>query len=467
MPTLDLTWADLAPMLGAFLLGFALAGLWLRARSGNLQSENAKLQLDLARLQAAEQHLRERLAETAQELQGRDARLSEQAQVLRRLESQYIELQTRHAEKQAQTKTMQAVLDESRTALKLEFQNLANHILDEKGKAFAATSQSSLDGLLRPFREQIEAFQKRVNQIHDEALRGNVSLGAEIRRVADMGVQIGKEASSLATALRGEKKTAGNWGEVLLERSLQQAGLIRDEHYRAQPALADGGGNRRYPDFVVYLPDDKHLVLDSKVSLVDYDKAVAAATPEEQQQALDAHLRAVRNHIDDLSTKDYGNLPGLTSPSFVMMYMPIEAAYIEALKHSPDLYEYGWRKNVILVSHTTLLPILKTVANVWLTVRSNEQAHELSAQAGDVYNQVALIAERLKRLGGTLSTVSRHYNDAVTAVAGQQGLVGKVSRFAELSSKANKVLPQLDALHTDFHHERLGAVDGASEPNIS
>src|SRR5690606_7947222 len=144
---------------------------------------------------------------------------------------------------------------------------------------------------------------------------------------------------------------------------------------------------------------------------------------------LDAHVRAVRNHIDDLSGKDYSNLIGMHSPSFVLMFMPVESAYIAALKHDPGLFDYGYQRNVVMVSHTTLLPMLKTVANLWRIARGNEQAHELSARAAEVYNQVVVVAERLKRLGGTLDTVSRQYNDAVRAVAGQQGLYGKASRF--------------------------------------
>jgi DNA recombination protein RmuC len=205
----------------------------------------------------------------------------------------------------------------------------------------------------------------------------------------------------------------------------------------------------------VKLPDDKHMVIDSKVSLVDYDRAVAADTDDDMKAALDAHVRAVRNHIDDLGRKDYSNLVGMRSPSFVLMFMPIEPAYMAALKHNRDLFDYGYQRNVVLVSHTTLMPILKTVANLWMVAQSNERAHELSARAGDIYNQIVVVAERLRRLGGTLDTVSRHYNETVTALAGQQGLYGKASRFNELSSKANKTMPDLEPLHADFESERL------------
>lgn len=455
MPPLGLDWLSMAVVLAAASAGAACGVLWVRVGMRRLQATYRTIDRELGRTQASAEHLRERLDEAHDNLHVRESDLSRVSAQLAQLQSKYVELQTLHHEKQLHFQDMQSELEQSRAQMKLEFQNLANRILDEKGKVFSSTSQTALDALLRPFREQIEGFQKRVNHIHDENLRGNAALGAEIKRVADMGMQISLEASGLAAALRGDKKIMGNWGEIQLERTLQLAGLVKGEHYVAQPHYKDGQDQRRYPDFVIQLPDSKHIVIDSKVSLLDYERAVLAETDDDRKKSLDAHARAVRQHVDDLAAKDYSNLVGMHSPNFVLMYMPIEAAYIEALRHSHDLYDYAYRKNVVLVSHTTLIPVLKTVANVWLVVRSNEQAHQLSERAGEIYNQVAIMAERLKRLGVTLGTASGHYNDIVTAVAGQQGLFGKVSRFGELSSRANRALPSLDPLNTDFHDERL------------
>src|SRR5690606_2837974 len=234
---------------------------------------------------------------------------------------------------------------------------------------FQSASRETLSGLLQPFREQLQAFQLRVNQVHDESLRGNVSLATEVRRLADIGMQMGKEAESLAQALKGNKKITGNWGEVQLERSLELAGLERGVHYETQLRLKADSGERRIPDFVLKLPDGKHVVIDSKVSLVDYDRAVSASDEAERLAALDAHVRAVRLHMEDLDGKNYSGLPGLDSPSFVLMFMPIEAAYIEALRHDAGLYDHGSIRNVILVSHSTLMPVLKTVSNLWMVAR--------------------------------------------------------------------------------------------------
>lgn len=346
-------------------------------------------------------------------------------------------------------------LEGSRERLKAEFQGLAAQVLQDRERHFRSSSQDELSTLLQPFREQLHAFQKRVNEVHDEALRGNVTLTTEMRRLSEVGMRMSQEAETLATALKGDKKVVGNWGELQLERSLQLAGLERGVHYEAQARFKDGHGDIRLPDFILKLPDDKHVVLDSKVSLVDYDRALSAQTDDERRVALDAHVRAVRNHIDDLTKKDYSGLPGLGSPGFVLMFMPIEGAYIEAMRHDPSLFDDGCRKNVILVSHTTLMPILKTVSNLWLLARSNAQAQALADGAGELYNQVAMVAERLKKLGDALGTVTRHYNSTVTAVAGQQGLHGKVNRFRDLSLRANRKMPDIQPLAADIESDRL------------
>ena len=200
-------------------------------------------------------------------------------------------------------------------------------------------------------------------------------------------------------------------------------------------------------------------MIDSKVSLVDYDRAISAETEELQIEALKSHAQAVRNHIDDLSSKDYSNLSGVDSPDFVLMFMPIEPAYIEAMKYNKDLFNYGYQRQVVMVSHTTLMPILRTVANLWMIDQSNREAREISTRAGEIYNQVCLVAERLHKLGNTLKSANNHYNQAVKGLAGQQGLVGKVERFRQLSSKASKNLTELEPIHADIELERLEAVE--------
>ncbi|MGL4861012.1 MAG: DNA recombination protein RmuC, partial [Enterobacteriaceae bacterium] len=301
-------------------------------------------------------------------------------------------------------------------------------------------------------------FQKRINEVHDASLQGNTSLNAEIKKVLEIGLKMSKEANNLTSALKGDSQQRGAWGEAQLRRTLEMSGLIEEAHYEVQSAFKDAEGKQKQTDYLIKLPDGKHIIIDSKVVLNAYDRAVSAESPEEYQLAMSEHVKAVRKHIDDLASKDYTNLAGMRSPSFVLMFMPIEPAYIEALKSNKDLFEYGYKKGIVLVSHTTLIPILRTVSNLWMIERSNAEAREISEKAGDIYNSVFTVAEHLNKLGGTLNTVKNHYNDTITALAGQQGLYGKVDRFSQLSAKVSKSLPHLEATHIDFETERLSLI---------
>lgn len=447
---------DLPPFVMVALAVAASLALWLLIKLRGSRQQALRLEQEVLRHQELTQAANDEAEHQASRCADLQRQLHEAQLALARVEAA-------RTERERAFLLMKEELDDSRERLKTEFQSLAAQVLHEREQQFRSSSQDAMTVLLQPFREQLQAFQQRVNQVHDESLRGHVSLATEVRRLSEVGLQMSQEAENLATALKGDKKMAGNWGEVQLERSLQLAGLERDVHYETQARFKDVHGDIRLPDFLLKLPDDKHIVLDSKVSLVDYDRAVAANSDTERKAALDAHVRAVRNHIDDLAGKDYSALPGIGSPSFVLMFMPIEAAYIEALRHGRDLFDHGCRQNVILVSHSTLMPVLKTVSNLWMMARSNAQAQALADRAGELYNQVAMVAERLKKLGDSLETVSRHYNSTVTAVAGQQGLHGKVSRFRELSLRANRKMPDLQPLAADIESERLSLLTGSVE----
>jgi len=347
------------------------------------------------------------------------------------------------------------LFEENKKQLKIEFENLAGKILDEKAKVLGENSRSSIDSLLKPFREQIEGFQKRVNDVHTESVKGNASLESEIKKVLDIGLKMSKDADNLTSALKGDSQKRGGWGEAQLERTLEMSGLVAGTHFEKQSSFKDAEGRRRQTDYLINVPGGKQMIIDSKVSLVAYDKVVAADSPEAQTLALNEHANAVKRHIDDLSSKDYTNLIGVRSPSFVLMFMPIEPAYIEALKYEKDLFSYGYEKNIVLVSHTTLIPILRTVANLWMMERSNSEAREISEKAGDIFNQVCEVAIRLQKLGGSLTAASNHYNDTLTSLAGRQGLHGKVERFSQLSSKVSKTMPTLAPLHKDLDQGRL------------
>ncbi|MDU4841985.1 MAG: DNA recombination protein RmuC [Leclercia adecarboxylata] len=407
-------------------------------------------------LEAAENEVRGHLSEYKQQLIEREHTLHDTQRRLNDLNSEHTELKTILSKREEHYQEQMTQLYDTKKSLTQEFENIANKIFEEKGKTFSQTSQNSIDGLLKPFRDQIDAFQKRINDVHDSSIQGNTQLNAEIKKVLDIGLQMSKEANNLTSALKGDSQQRGAWGEAQLGRTLEMSGLVEDTHYETQTTLKDVDGHARRTDYLIKLPDGKHIIIDSKVSLVAYDRAVSAESSEEYALAINEHIKAVRAHIDDLASKDYTNLIGVRSPSFVLMFMPIEPAYIEALKANKDLFEYGYKKGIVLVSHTTLIPILRTVSNLWMIERSNAEARELSDRAGEIYNKVCDVADRLNKLGGAFETTSKHYNATVTALVGKQGLYGKVERFTQLSTKITKALPALAPIHMDFETEKLG-----------
>lgn len=412
-----------------------------------------------------EHALQTRLSEYQQRSEVQVSEYKAVQEELASVRAEYQSLLERHSslhaaqeERERSLKQQLAGFEDQKRLLEQSFQNLANRIFEEKGKSFSAHSKDSLEQMLKPFREQISEFRSRVDGIYKENNETTGSLRKELEHLRALNQSMTQDAKNLTDALKGDKKKVGSWGEIQLEKTLQLAGLVKGDHYETQALFKDQEGKNNYPDFIVRLPDDKHIILDSKVSLIDYDHAVSSEDEEHYQRAMEGHIQAVKNHIDGLAVKDYSNLIGMKSPSFVLMFMPIEPAYIEAMKHSKDLFNYGYQKNVILVSHTTLMPILRTVANLWMMERSNLEAREISDRAGEVFNQVCTVAERVQKLGATLQTASKHYNSAVVAIAGQQGLHGKVERFNRLSSKVTKSMPDMEPLHMDIENERLAAL---------
>jgi DNA recombination protein RmuC len=436
-------------------IGALFAWVWRGREISRSRGEAAKLRTHLQDIEVERASLlgeREALANQFRELSIRVNALQTERDQLSVSQATLFARQDADREKHAE---QVALLEKSKEQLKIEFENLANRIFEERGKQFSNQNQLSMESLLKPFGEQIHRFQSRINEVHAQSIRGNESLAGELRTLMGVGMKMSDQAENLTKALKGDKKTTGNWGEVQLERTLQLAGLEPGQHYETQTGFRDGEGKLRIPDFVIKLPDGKHLIIDSKVSLVDYDRSVSAETDEARDEALKAHVGALKRHIDDLASKDYAALHGINSPDLVFMFMPIEAAYIEALKFNRELFNDGYRKNVIMVSHTTLLPMLRTVAGLWIAYRSNQEAREISNMAGDIYNKVVLVGQRLEDMGKTLNTATDKYNKTVTALVGKQGLYGKVERFKSTAANAKGDLPNPATQHPNVEHDRL------------
>ena len=447
--------ASLDLVVVSVLIVALLAVVYLWRRGASHQSSHQAI---LANLSNENSLLQDRLNTTSEQEKGLKQELQDARDRALQLSRDNARLETLVEERGRAMLRQQESFEVQKKALHAEFETLANRIFDEKGRRFSEHSRESIEGMLKPFREQITEFRNRVDGIHKENSESTGSLYKELEQLRTLNAQMTQDAQSLTTALKGDKKALGSWGEVQLEKSLQLAGLIKGEHYRTQVHLKDEHGKTYFLDFVIDLPDEQHLVIDSKASLLAYDQAVSSHTEEAREAAMADYVQALKNHVKDLSEKNYSRLKGVNSPNFVLMFLPLEAAYIEALKYSPALYEEAYRKSIILVSHTTLVPILKTVSNVWRLQNSQDEALAISDKAGEIYNHVCTLAERLHKLGGSLQSASRHYNSVLTSLVGQQGLHGKVERFQSMSIEANKAMPQMDHLNTEMELDRVERV---------
>ena len=421
----------------------------------------SQLSADKAELKSSRDEKAQQLLANENERLGLREMLDNSNRKIGRLEADVREQNALLTSEKEKLSELKSQFEEQKAQLKTEFKVVSEEIIKERQAMLNQQNKEGVGALLKPLQDQIESFQKRVNEVHDESVKGNTNLKAEIENVMNMGIKMRDEASNLTTALKGDSQQRGAWGEAQLERTLEMSGLIEHDHYEKQSAFTDDDGRRKLTDYLIKLPSDKCIIIDSKVSLNAYERASSESTFEEQALAMKAHVAAVRSHINDLASKEYTNLNALHSPDFVLMFMPIEPAYIEAMKHDKELFSYGYNKNIILVSHTTLIPILRTVANLWMLDRSNKEARQIGEKANDLFNSVVLVSERLGKLGKTLNTASTHFNDTVTSLAGMQG---KVNRFNTLSNKANKSMPEIEPKVIQFDTTKLDALALPEEP---
>jgi len=373
------------------------------------------------------------------------------------------ELNTRLEEQQKNNAKSLADLEENRELLKKEFSHLATDILDKKGAVFAGQQKERLEVLLKPFREQLGDFQKRVERTREEDMQGRANLMAQIKTLHDLNQQISSEATNLTTALKGDKKLQGNWGEMQVEKILESSGLIKGQGYEREVNFKDEDGNNMRPDFVVYLPEDKHLIIDSKVSLVDYLAYVGADNEDDQKAALARHIQSIRNHIKSLSAKDYAGLPGVKAPDFVFMFMPIEPAFLAAFQQDQHLLSEAFEKRVVVVTPTTLLATLRTVANLWSIEKQNANARKLAERGRLLYDKLHVFVTKMEKLDAQINNVRKVYDEALlTMKHGNGNLIWQAQEFLQLGVRVKKELPA----HTRETAD-LGGADEIAAPDIN
>lgn len=320
-----------------------------------------------------------------------------------------------------------------------DFQVLANRILEEKTQKFTTYNQEQLGKLLDPLKDKIKSFEERVEKTYNqEAAERNVLKGV-VEQLMQQSLEIKNEASNLARALKGDAKKQGNWGEVVLERVLERSGLNRDQEYRIQVALTDDQGKRLQPDAVIYLPDDKQLIVDAKVSLVSYERLVNASSDEERALSLKAHVQSVENHVRELSVKNYHSLYGIHSPDFVLLFMPIESALSVAVMQKPELFSDAWDRGVVIVSPSTLLATLRTIAAIWKQERQNRNVLEIAREAGLLYDKFVGFLSDMDQIQNHLDKASEKHTEAMRKLSSGTGnIVRKIENLKVLGAKANK-----------------------------
>ncbi len=322
------------------------------------------------------------------------------------------------------------------------FENLANRIFEDKSKKFTAENKQNIDDVLKPLRQRILEFEQKVDATHKESLKSNISLVKQIEYLEKLNKQISDDANNLTKALKGDVKIQGNWGEVILERILEESGLQKNIEYETQSSFTTDEGKRLQPDVIVKLPEDKHLIIDSKVSLISYEKLIASESDEQQHQQLKALISSVKSHIDGLHKKHYHDLKELNSPDFVMLFMPIEGSFTLVSQNDQSLYSYALEKHIVIVSPSTLLATLRTIAFIWRQENQTRNALEIARQSGNLYDAVIRTLEDVEKIGSSLDKATVSYQQAVKHIkTGRGNLVTRVENLKKLGAKANKSLP--------------------------
>lgn len=449
-----LVFPGLLILLLAGTLVFMIAVLRRRARAHDeamrsLQSTLEETGAVLQQSQRESERLRQELAYSAQEAERQHRayetaalRLEEVRQERGELERDFAVLQTRFEEAQRRHGEEIRLLEEAKAALSAQFENLANKIFEQKAKTFDAANQQQLQLLLKPFREQIDAFAKQTQTQYVEESKERHLLKSEIERLKALNERIAEDALNLTNALKGETKTQGNWGEIVLERVLESSGLRLGHEYETQGTYKDDKGNLLRPDVVVFLPQERCVIIDSKVSLVAYEQFMSSDDPEAKARALRQHLVSVNAHIKGLADKRYENLPGMRTLDFVLLFMPIEGAFHLALENDAGFFKKAYDSRIIVVSPSTLLATLRTIENIWRTEQQQQNAAEIARHAEALYDKFVGFVEDMERIGEQIGKTQEQWERAMNKLGtGKGNLIRRAEQMKKLGLSTKKALP--------------------------
>ena len=323
--------------------------------------------------------------------------------------------------------------------LKIEFKNIANEIIKEQSKDFSEHNSN----LLNPFKTQLESFEKTIQTQLKDNIERDASFKAQLEKLTSLNKEISQEAANLTNALKGDNKFQGNWGELILERVLESSGLEKGAEYHTQVSLTNADDNKIQPDAIVHLPDNKHIIIDSKVSLVAYEQYVNSKNHEEREQYLKSHLLSVKNHIKQLSEKKYQTAEGLTTPDFILLFVPIEASFGLAVKEDIEVFNYAWNKNIVIVSPSTLLATLKTIASLWKQDKQNKNVLKIAEESGKFYDKFVGFVSDLTKIEKSLDKTSKDFSEAQKKLyEGRGNIVSRIEKIKELGAKTTKQIDE-------------------------
>ena len=336
-------------------------------------------------------------------------------------------------------------LNQIQEKFKTEFENIANRLLEEKSEKFTKQNHNQLEGLLNPLKEKIKEFESGIHQKFREESHDRISLKKEIEQLRQLNTQLSQDANNLVNALKGDSKTQGDWGEVQLEMILEKAGLKNGVHYRTQSSFKDHEGKDKRPDCVIHLPESKHLIIDSKVSLVAYEKYHNESKDKDRKKHLKAHVDSVKKHIKDLSSKNYQQLYQINSPDYLLLFVPIEAAFSLAINEEKKLFMDALDKNIVVVTTSTLLATMRTVSYIWKQEKQKKSVLEIARQSGLLYDKFCNFVDDLKAIGLKLDSAQVAYHDAMNKLTNGKRpgdtLIGRAEKIKQLGAKASKALP--------------------------
>ena len=425
-------------LLTGFAIGYLIVSLKIKSSENKLletQSEYGKIRYQL-----------EERVNNLQAEKDRMAKQMEQAEIqkeqhLQRLAKDEVEF----ANLREKLTTQKQEMEDLQKKFTTEFENIANKILEKNSEKFTAANQKNMGDVLNPLKEKIELFERKVEDTYKQGLKDQTDLRAELKKLYDLNSKISEEANNLTKALKGDVKKQGNWGEVVLERILERSGLNEGtQGYEKQYSDASEEGKRIQPDIVINLPDNKHIVVDSKVSLIAYERAVNAETEEERVKHVKDHILSLKAHCKGLSEKHYQSARNLNSPDFVLLFIPIESSFSIAVQEDHDIFSYAWDLKVVLVSPSTLLATLRTIASIWQQENQTRNAMEIARQGGALYDKFVGFIADMEKIGKGISATQNTYNDAMNKLqTGNGNLISRVESIKKLGAKTSKELPKM------------------------